>query len=203
MTSSIVAPKKFHVFKECPHCRTKHIAAVYMGHFYGNSGYVSFWGCPQCQHGFCTESDFFTESESDPLRQKTFVMYPQPASPDAPDYTPTQIAEDFRAAKENLFEGRPKPAAIMARTVLDQVMKDVGAQGRSLWEKIAFLEQEHKITPDMKEWADTVRAIGNEAVHDYSPVAPKDAEQAVSFTEMLLTYLYTLPAKVKQHRQSS
>jgi recombinational DNA repair protein (RecF pathway) len=53
------------------------------------------------------------------------------------------------------------------------------------------------ITKEMRTWAHKIRLEGNEAVHEIDEPTKEQATELKLFTEMVLTYLYTLPAKVK------
>jgi hypothetical protein len=45
----------------------------------------------------------------------------------------------------------------------------------------------------MKQWAHQVRLDANEAAHEPEDFSQKDAKKLHSFTEMFLTYAFTLP----------
>jgi hypothetical protein len=45
----------------------------------------------------------------------------------------------------------------------------------------------------MKEWAHHIRRLGNDAAHEEEPFEEDEARGLQSFTELLLTYAFTLP----------
>ena len=53
----------------------------------------------------------------------------------------------------------------MARSALQAVLRDRGAQGKSLKEEIDDLAAGGILPPHMKEWAHELRALGNESAH--------------------------------------
>ncbi|VTQ77931.1 Uncharacterised protein [Bordetella bronchiseptica] len=81
---------------------------------------------------------------------------------------------------------------------LKQFSPDIEAW--KLEKRIDKLASLHLITQDMKDWAHEIRLVGNEALHEEDVPSKKEAEDLMMFSEMLLTYLYTLPAKVRARR---
>jgi uncharacterized protein DUF4145 len=53
------------------------------------------------------------------------------------------------------------------------------------------------ITPDLKDWAHQIRLAGNEATHDHAPYSEEEASELLDFTELYLTYVYTLPKRLE------
>jgi hypothetical protein len=45
----------------------------------------------------------------------------------------------------------------------------------------------------MKEWAHEIRLLGNDAAHEEDPFTPPEAESLQAFTQLFLTYAFTLP----------
>lgn len=58
------------------------------------------------------------------------------------------------------------------------------------------------LTAAMKEWADDVRVLGNDANHDAPEPTPENVQQLYLFTESLMEHLFTLPEKVRLRRAS-
>ena len=83
------------------------------------------------------------------------------------------------------------------RRVLELTMKDKGPELKGTLEKrINKLAEEGKLTPDIAEWAHSIRVLGNEAAHDDEEPTPEDVTDLAAFTRVTLEYLYTMPAKV-------
>ena len=78
-------------------------------------------------------------------------------------------------------------------------MPDVPAKA-SFFHRLEFLHETHKITPDMRSWADHVRVEGNAALHDPEEFAEADAKSLRLFTEMFLRYIFELPGAVRKFR---
>lgn len=69
-------------------------------------------------------------------------------------------------------------------------------------EYIEFLSDKGFIPPDGKEWVDHIRKKGNEATHEISIMNREDAEELISFIEMLLKFIFEFPAIIKRKTSS-
>jgi hypothetical protein len=59
------------------------------------------------------------------------------------------------------------------------------------------------LTPDLKDWAHQVRLGGNDAAHDEDPYTQEEAEELLSFADLYLTYVYSLPGRLKLRRENA
>ncbi|TPV98840.1 MAG: hypothetical protein USCAAHI_01712 [Beijerinckiaceae bacterium] len=57
-----------------------------------------------------------------------------------------------------------------------------------------------KLTADIALWSDNVRGVGNDAAHEETPITRDELIALRNFSEMVLRYLFTLPAMVKKRR---
>jgi hypothetical protein len=48
----------------------------------------------------------------------------------------------------------------------------------------------------MREWAHQIRELGNDAAHDEDPFTEHEAQTLQAFTELFLTYSFTLPGMI-------
>jgi len=124
--------------------------------------------------------------------QKVFpTPLPAPTSEDIPQ----EIRGDLDEAKICFSATAYRAAAVMARRVIQVAAKDKGATGDKLVSQIHELQKSGKITNDLKEWADAVRWVGNDAAHPSgAQVAKEDAEDVLHLAEQLLHVLYVAPA---------
>ena len=170
----------------------------YLRGAYYNGMYVSFWACGHCGHALCTES-IIEPSDTQFNFSSCYNTYPTLQELKAPDGTPEEIANAYIAALDNSKSDLPgcwTAATIMARRSIELAVNDFGAEGKDLFAKINDLASRNIITPALKEWAHTIRGIGNAGAHKEG-ADKEDAEQAVYFAEMLFTYLYTLPKMIE------
>ena len=63
---------------------------------------------------------------------------------------------------------------------------------------VDYLVSNHFTPPDAKDWVDHIRTQGNEATHEITIMKKEDAEELVSFLEMLLKFLYEFPAAMRK-----
>ena len=68
----------------------------------------------------------------------------------------------------------------------------------TLYERIEEAAKQHKLTPDMVEWAHEIRLEGNNAVHEDKPFSKDEAEHLFAFTHLVFLYLFTLPGRLEE-----
>lgn len=169
----------------CPSCGNGIVANVHDG----GSGYE-----PYKQPGDLRSSDRFTVTELHPHRPKT----------NAPGNIPDAVEQSFIEGVDSLNDGRYTAAVAMFRRALELGLKQHTPEidAWKLEKRIDKLAAAHRITPDMQQWAHKIRLEGNEAVHELDAPTKGQATDLQLFTEMLLLYLYTLPAKVQRQLQT-
>jgi hypothetical protein len=89
------------------------------------------------------------------------------------------------------------------RRLMQAALRDQGATGRTLNDEIESLATKGIVPPLMKDWATELRLLGNEAAHpeiDQTAADPQDIRDAIEFLDLLLYYLYDLPAQIKNYR---
>lgn len=122
-------------------------------------------------------------------------VYPAPLPKPSEQDIPDGIRADLDEAKKCFSAGAYRAAAVMARRTIQVAATDKGATSDRLVTQIHDLKQAGKITADLKEWADAVRWIGNDAAHPTgSPVTQDDAEDVLHLAEQFLHVLYVAPA---------
>jgi murein tripeptide amidase MpaA len=70
--------------------------------------------------------------------------------------------------------------------------------GESFVSYVEFLSSKNYIPPDAKQWVDHIRQKGNEANHEIVVMSRADADDLLSFSEMLLKLVYEFPAAIKR-----
>ena len=68
--------------------------------------------------------------------------------------------------------------------------------GLAFIDYVQFLADNGYVPPKGKGWVDHIRKKGNEATHEISAMSKADAEELLSFSEMLLKFIYEFPSKV-------
>jgi hypothetical protein len=63
---------------------------------------------------------------------------------------------------------------------------------------VNFLAEKNYIPPDGKGWVDYIRKKGNEATHEIAIMKKQDAEELLSFIEMLLKFIFEFPTLIRK-----
>jgi len=88
-------------------------------------------------------------------------------------------------------------AAHLLRKLLMNIAVSKGAAtGEHFVSYIEFLNSKGYIPPDGKEWVDHIRKMGNEAAHEIRTITKDTAQTLITFSQMLLTFVYDFPARV-------
>ena len=121
-----------------------------------------------------------------------------------PEHWPDGIGRFWLQAQKNILDENWDAAVVMARSALQIALRDNNASGNSLKQEIDDLAANGILAPIMKEWADQIRLLGNEAAHpdpEEDSIDPQDAHDIVEFLNFLLEYLYTFPHKIQQYQE--
>ena len=133
------------------------------------------------------------------------TTYPQPALPKCPDFTPDELKRVFLQAANALRRRDPDASGAMSRKVVDiSTQRLLGEESKkfgTINARIEALAAKGTLTPDLKEWAHEVRLGGNDAAHDLDPFTNDEADELLDFAELYLTYVYTLPNRLKVRRE--
>jgi len=131
-------------------------------------------------------------------------VYPQRKKSMSPEHVPPAAARSFIEGGDCLADGRHTSAVAMFRRALELCLKSFSPEIEAwkLQKRIDKLAENGLITADLRTWAHKIRLEGNEAVHEDEEPTREAATELQLFTEMVMTYLYTLPAKVQANLTS-
>jgi len=133
---------------------------------------------------------------------KLEAVYPEPAVISAPEHVPESLASNYVEALENLQARRFNSAGVMFGRVLEMATRDLapGTERDSLTKRIETLVNNGTMDPAIGDLADCIRDERNAVVHseDFDQDA---AEQIYEFTQLFLTYTYSLPARLKEAKE--
>lgn len=205
---------------QCPHCRTESIALeVIAGVTIKEVNELTviagaYLQCPKCRKPCCVEarrrfSDAWEPEDWHQERTDLFnlgwecaTIWPQPMEPRIPESLPPHIERMYKQAERNFaIEGNEEAAGMMYRKALDVGLKVIDPETKgNLSERIKKLAAQHRLTPDIADWADQIRDLGNGAAHDAEPPTRKELADLRNFTDMVMRYLFSLPALVADRR---
>jgi Domain of unknown function (DUF4145) len=129
-------------------------------------------------------------------------VWPKAEVPSAPKHLPDNIQNFYYQGLDSLRRRSFDAAGTMFRKVLDAALRRIQPGGKgTLQRRIDALPQELGITPAMKEWAHQIRDLGNDAAHEDEPFSEAAAKALHAFTEMFLTYAFTLPGMLEERKR--
>jgi hypothetical protein len=142
-----------------------------------------------CHH--CTSPTFIDHQG----RQWPGVIFGNGVS-DIPEKTVSDLYDEARQATG---AGAYTAAVLCCRKLLMHIAVAKGAPtGKTFAAYVDYLSVNHYISPDAKEWVDHIRSKGNEANHEIVIVGSDDAQELLSFCEMLLKTIFEFPAAIRK-----
>lgn len=112
-------------------------------------------------------------------------------------HLPVDIAALYREARQ-AAAGEAHTASVLAcRKLLMNIAVAQGAKpGETFLNYVEHLANAGFVPPNGKGWVDHIRKKGNEATHEIQLMGPTESSELISFSEMLLKFIYEFPAQV-------
>jgi hypothetical protein len=111
------------------------------------------------------------------------------------------LGKDLDEAKISYSVKAFRASAVMSRRSIQSACIDKGAFKEKLVAQLHELAANRVITNDLKEWADVMRWVGNDAAHpDKQPVNEEDAQDILNLAEQFRYVIYVAPAIAKEQR---
>jgi hypothetical protein len=129
---------------------------------------------------------------------KVDSFWPAPPGPSIPENLPPDVERVYLQAERNFpIAGNEEAAGTMYRKALDVGLKIIAPSVAGVLKaRIATLVQQNLLTPSLGEWADQIRLLGNETAHEIDQPTREEVEALRNFSDLVLRYLFTLPAMV-------
>jgi hypothetical protein len=129
-------------------------------------------------------------------------FWPPVPGPLIPEDLPPDVERIYLQAERNFpVEGNEEAAGTMYRKALDVGLKKIDPAAKGvLAARIKKLTADGKLTPDIAEWSDHIRDLGNDAAHEEAPPTREELTDLRNFTEMVMRYLFSLPALVQARK---
>jgi len=111
----------------------------------------------------------------------------------------------FEQGADNARRKNTDAAAAMYRKALDVSTRelDPSLASKNLASRIDALHAAGRLTTDLKEWAHLIRLDGNAGAHDEEELSDEEITQLASFTDLFLTYTFTLPVQVMLRKEAA
>jgi hypothetical protein len=203
------------IVEDCPHCTGEKVGFSYVAESSfapaDKNLFMALFKCNKCQRGLIIEYRFQVNygpaspgaCPTDPTDLGFVIVkkYPGKTPTKIPTHCPEPLGRFFKQAFDACRRGDHDASGAMSRKVVDvstqQLLGEKAKEYRNIHDRINALS----ITPDLKAWAHEVRIGGNEATHDPETYSEKEAEELLDFVELYLTYIYTLPGRLKERRE--
>ena len=112
-------------------------------------------------------------------------------------HLPPDIEALYREARICVASSSYTASVLTCRKLLMSIAVSQGAaEGKTFVHYVEHLASKGYVPPNGRGWVDHIRKKGNEANHEIVLMTKPDAEELISFTEMLLKFVYEFPSRV-------
>ena len=206
---------------DCPHCNSKRMGFS----FVAETGlapqkpgeFMVLFKCNKCQGGLVVEYKLYVNhgqaspgkcpSDPEALGFIATNRYPGEMPSNLPSDIPTPLDRYLSQAMEGIQSGHYDASGAMCRKVIDvstqKLLGEDSSKYGTIQKRIDALAVKNMLTPDLKDWAHQVRLGGNDAAHDEDPYTQDEAEELLSFVELYLTYVYSMPGRLAARRKKA
>ena len=187
----------------CPYCHRFTALSVVISIHGGNHTYVhkseknsKTWWMGMCNN--CKEICLVVENGE--------RVFPHPLPTPTDERIPENLKNELDEAKICFSVGAYRGCAVLARRAIQSCCIDKGSdEEKKLYQQINQIHENRVITEDVKNWATSIRWIGNDAAHPTSNHVNKDeAEDVLKLAEQFLhiVYVTSVIAKERIERRS-
>lgn len=168
-------------------------------HYKTNTGVWSLAQCPSCQNCILVKADYLTAQSKWGIMQVSPLPLPSQTDIRIPD----EIKKALNEAKLCLSVEAPMASSAMSRRAMQSACLHQGATEEKLEKQIDELYTKGIITAQIKDWAHSVRLVGNDGAHPKNKeVIKEDAKDALDLAEQLAHILYVMPAIAQKQKES-
>jgi len=164
--------------------------------------------CGHCAENVCSEKGYFRKGPGDriyicpncslPSLFSYHVQIPGPIIGNKINNVPADIEALYMEARQAYSVNAFTASVMVCRKLLMHIAVQKGAKaGQTFHQYVDYLGQNHFVPPDGMGWVDHIRDKGNDANHEIVIMKKEDAEDLITFIEMLLKFIYEFPAKIK------
>jgi hypothetical protein len=112
-------------------------------------------------------------------------------------HLPSDVEALYAEARNCVAAACYTAAVLAARKLLMHIAVAQDAPpGKNFLEYVEHLASSGYVPPNGRGWVDHIRKRGNEANHEIRLMSRQDAEELISFSEMLLKFIYEFPQRV-------
>lgn len=186
---------------DCPHCGTKRSGFGVKSLYVSNPSRLEYWFFASCGVGECAKPIVFLAQVNggDPLKSVKTPdvrrVHPAQSVMPVPAHLPERCEKAYAQGVNTLMQETADAAGSMFRKALDIGIHELDPDlPKNLNAAINKLAERGVITESLKDWAHHIRDLGNDAAHN--DFTFEEAQEMRDFTELVLTYLWTLPGRI-------
>lgn len=115
------------------------------------------------------------------------------------DHLPQDIKALYNEARNCISVGSFTATVLCCRKLLMNIAISQGAQtNQTFISYVEYLANSGYVPPNGRGWVDHIRRKGNEATHEIILMTQNDAQELVTFVEMLLKFIFEFPNRIPQ-----
>lgn len=112
-------------------------------------------------------------------------------------HLPSEIQSIWAEIRTSTSHSAYTAAVLTGRKLLMHIAVEQGANtGLSFVQYVDHLVDNHYAPPNSRSWVDKIRTHGNEATHEILLKTKNDADEILTFLEMLLKFIYEFPSRI-------
>jgi hypothetical protein len=112
-------------------------------------------------------------------------------------HLPKELESLYSEARSCAGHNAFTASVLLCRKMLMNIGVQQGAdEGKTFIYYINYLADQGFVPPNGKHWVDHIRKKGNEATHEIAFMTHKDATELITFSEMLLKFIYEFPNSI-------
>lgn len=116
---------------------------------------------------------------------------------EAVEHLPENIGKTYEEARKSYTAGAYTSSVLMCRKMLMNIAVEKGAKaGETFAFYVSYLASHHYVPPGSETWVGHIRGKGNEATHEIHLMSQEDAQELLTFTSMMLKFIYEFPGKI-------
>ncbi len=109
-------------------------------------------------------------------------------------HLPHDIETLYNEIREETGYNAFTSAVLVGRKLLMHIAVEQGAEKNlNFLQYVDYLVENHFAPPKSKIWVDKIRKLGNEANHEIITMTKENAQDTITFLEMLLKFIYEFP----------
>jgi hypothetical protein len=125
------------------------------------------------------------------------TQQPEVAPGNEVNHVPEDVYALYKEARNCVAVSAYTASVLICRKLLMNLAVSQGAgENLKFIEYVDYLANNGFVPPNGRGWVDHIRKKGNEATHEIQVMIHDDATELISFSEMLLKFIYEFPAQV-------